>query len=462
MKTFYFLFIALLIFNLTKGQIPGTPVIHGPDKLCDGSSSPVTYWADSINVSGIDSVVWYNSKTDKVYLSQVRSNFSADYYIDSSKPPIEDTILAQGINLVSGLKGDAGKIAVTFGSHATVGQNIISSDNVVCSNGIGKYKAIAYQNVEKFHWKFISGPDTLLDTLTVPDSITLNFSTLGSGGNLTVKGWNSTCLELGNPSNPFNIQLKPKLVPTIINLSDPLSTSDNVCRNQLVTYNANLGFYKYTWGYQNGTPIGDTTSRTITMKWNSQSGYGYLSVTVTKDSCEGTSYRNVTIENDSAPNPATIWLFGYELLVCSDSSPGLTYHWYYNSILQDSASNSQRYFMAKSSDPYDYWVETCYGGCCNTSYHFNFNSRISTSNKDILNYSVYPNPVSTKLFIKVEGTDTSQLSIYLLNIYGTIVNSASGCKSLFEIDVSDCPNGLYLLKIISGRNRSFHYKLIKY
>ncbi len=67
--------------------------------------------------------------------------------------------------------------------------------------------------------------------------------------------------------------------------------------------------------------------------------------------------------------------------------------------------------------------------------------------------NVYPNPVQTKLFIE---SSASTAQFQLLNIHGKVIQKGEIKDHTKEIDFSDLPSGIYILKI----NNRVSYKII--
>ena len=84
---------------------------------------------------------------------------------------------------------------------------------------------------------------------------------------------------------------------------------------------------------------------------------------------------------------------------------------------------------------------------------------LSVRNNDVdLKFTAYPNPAST--FVNVKSSETiTQLELY--NLYGQIVRTLSPKTSTFKVDIQDLPQGIYLLKAKSEREKEKVIKIIK-
>lgn len=92
-------------------------------------------------------------------------------------------------------------------------------------------------------------------------------------------------------------------------------------------------------------------------------------------------------------------------------------------------------------------------------------SKIETDPSSITNYEldnsfIFPNPVKNKLYISSKSNeDFQQILIYSIDgkiIYRSIKNESSN-----EIDVSELPNGIYILKAVFSNGKERHNKFIK-
>ncbi len=91
------------------------------------------------------------------------------------------------------------------------------------------------------------------------------------------------------------------------------------------------------------------------------------------------------------------------------------------------------------------WIITDQGYDCTT---------VGVDQDAMLNISIYPNPTFSLLFI--EGNH-SELEVSLFDILGNMVHQQ---KVMSELDISNLPEGLYVLKILDGHITSSH-KIIK-
>ncbi len=83
---------------------------------------------------------------------------------------------------------------------------------------------------------------------------------------------------------------------------------------------------------------------------------------------------------------------------------------------------------------------------------------LQTSNTSIIEdfsenqFSIYPNPVSDKLFINYETNDTEIFTINIMDLSGKILKSVKSDLALTEIPLQNIENGIYFLNIRTKHN----------
>ena len=102
----------------------------------------------------------------------------------------------------------------------------------------------------------------------------------------------------------------------------------------------------------------------------------------------------------------------------------------------------------------------------------NYNSTLkSTANKvmqqekieeviDELKVTVYPNPTQGEITVELEGFEEQQSSITLYDFQGKLLRIKENLSEINDIDISEFPNAIYLLRISVG-NKITEYKVVK-
>ena len=80
----------------------------------------------------------------------------------------------------------------------------------------------------------------------------------------------------------------------------------------------------------------------------------------------------------------------------------------------------------------------------------NFTNGINNISINNNGLSIYPNPASNYVNIKLENTSHSNLTLNIYNIIGLLVKSETIANDQQKINISDLNNGTYLLEIKSN------------
>ncbi|HEV7232324.1 MAG TPA: T9SS type A sorting domain-containing protein, partial [Bacteroidia bacterium] len=78
---------------------------------------------------------------------------------------------------------------------------------------------------------------------------------------------------------------------------------------------------------------------------------------------------------------------------------------------------------------------------------------------------VYPNPASDQLNVAITQESSNNLEISISDVLGNCVYKTNRClaerRSIFSLDISDLPQGVYILKV-TGTERTYQHKFIKH
>jgi len=82
-----------------------------------------------------------------------------------------------------------------------------------------------------------------------------------------------------------------------------------------------------------------------------------------------------------------------------------------------------------------------------------------------LSLKVYPNPATDFINIEITAIDTGRFSLELYNSQGVrVINKIVPYQPLIQVNVSNIPSGIYLLKVLIPNNNQLFgvEKIIKY
>lgn len=82
-------------------------------------------------------------------------------------------------------------------------------------------------------------------------------------------------------------------------------------------------------------------------------------------------------------------------------------------------------------------------------------SEQNSSNQELNNISIYPNPSNTGQFNIYFGKQNSDRSLQVTNSFGQLVYSSNKIESNHVIDLKGQTKGVYIVKISSGENVEF-------
>ena len=254
-------------------------------------------------------------------------------------------------------------------------------------------------------------------------------------------------------------------------ISYPIIGDMIVCSNQSdasYTLSTTPINYRYEWFTNDGTIIGTNQSRNCLVDWpvnpNSMANIE-VSVWVFETGCEILESDNIEISQFESPNRSMIVnMENTNVLVCNDTTLGVSYQWGYTNIVTNSDvifdSDTLRYnqFLSVIDTLVNrYWVITSfnYGNdTCSTISYYNPPPEpleIIDLNKELL---FYPNPARD--IVNWKGTSVDLIKLF--DSFGRVVN----CEVDYlnnKISLDNVRPGIYFLKYRS-RNGEFINKLI--
>ncbi|MEI7661601.1 MAG: hypothetical protein WCK34_05375 [Bacteroidota bacterium] len=333
----------------------------------------------------------------------------------------------------------------------------ISGADAVCRGTAQQYSVAPVEHATAYFWSF-SG-SAMADSMTTAPVITLFFDPSFSSGALTVYGMNDICMYPGIPSAGFFIRVNQPSVATIRNEYDTLSITDDICKNSRVHYYVFEVLEKYRWVAMNGKIAGDSSLRQVTVDWGPRAGNGSLTVQVEDNQgCMGSAVRDVHVLDTPAPDPPGIWLFGHNLLVCSDSAVN-SYQWYNDNVVIQGAT--KRYYPADTNNRNCYTVQTCLDACCNRSDPFCFHYPASAGELSARSLVIFPNPATDRIQLRTNSPMQLHGHLYIFNSFGALVKDMEITACDFQIDLTLFGSGLYNLVYSDGSGGCYAAKVIK-
>lgn len=241
--------------------------------------------------------------------------------------------------------------------------------------------------------------------------------------------------------------------PGDVTITGPGITNNTVtgggCTDRVATYTVSAtGANDYEWNITGTNSITrkSATEYTVVFENNNVT----IEVTPKSGACSGTK-KTVTINVTQTPSKPFIVQTGNELDAGVTAS---SYQWYSNSSPITGAT-ARTYSPASNGV---YLVEAKNGNGC-SSYSANFNFFRTAIREDAIfsNFSFYPNPVTTQLFVNFN----KPFEVSFLNLSGQETLQKTDLQGKQEIDLSSLKRGLYLMKITSDGKTAVRKLLLK-
>ena len=207
---------------------------------------------------------------------------------------------------------------------------------------------------------------------------------------------------------------------------------------------------------------------------NTSAGEGYGDFTDLSTELEQGTTHELTITTGYGDQFIRVWIdfnddyvFSLNELVVDNfviaaGSAGGTFTQTMELIISENATLGQHIMRAKSNwqagVPDDACEETQYGET--EDYTVNIIERLGSSNIQIENISVYPNPVNSLLNVNIGLNRDFNYSIF--NITGQIIGKGKFANNINRVDFSEVSKGIYFLRVFDSQSKKQNtYKLVK-
>jgi len=412
------------------------PVITGPNNVCVNSgystyTTQVGMTAYNWSVSSGGSIS-YGGGTNTISVTWTTPGaqwVSVNFINPSGCSPLSPT---QYNVTVSGLPGPAGSITGT--STVCAGEQSVA------------YFVAPVTNAVAYVWTLPTGASIPSGSNANSNTITVNYSTTATSGNITVYG-NNICGN-GTVSPPFPVTVNPLPVPagTIIGPASVCIGATGVVYTVPAITNAT----GYTWTVPTGVNItGGANTNSITVDFTSSAVSGNITVAGT-DSCgSGTVSPNFAVTVNSIPPTPFVTNTGTTL----HSSAATGNQWYFEGTLLMGATG-QTYVATQ--DGY-YWTMVTLNGCSSdTSNHkLILTTGIDQHSSPVIN--LYPVPNEGMFTVSITTASEESFAIRVYNSLGVKIYEEPKVDvngSLTKvIDLRPVPNGVYTVIFENSQNQ---------
>ena len=269
-------------------------------------------------------------------------------------------------------------------------------------------------------------------TLTATGTGTLSWNngvTNGVAFNPSATTTYTVTLTSGACSNTDQVLVTVNSLPTVSAGAD-----QTVCAGESVTL-VGSGVTNLAWnnGVVDGTDFTPTATGTYTLTGTDANG------------CSNTD--QVTITVNPVPT-ATATISSGTTLVAGPA--GQSYQWINCATSQPISGATSATYVATANGNYSV-VVTNTNGCSSTSSCVTVNSAGINENKEESTISVYPNPTKGKVNLTIP-TEQANVSIY--NALGKVIANYSNVQNGATIDLSNNPNGVYLIHVATEKGTS--------
>lgn len=234
----------------------------------------------------------------------------------------------------------------------------------------------------------------------------------------------------GACSNTDQVLITVNPLPTVSAGAD-----QTVCVGVAVTLNGS-GVTNLTWnnGALNATPIVPMSTTTYTLTGTDANG------------CSNTDQVVITV----IPSPVATATVSNSTTITATPA-GLNYQWNsscpINQLINGETNAS---FVATTNGSYSVTVTTA-EGCSSTSACVEINAVSLNESKLASNVSIYPNPTKGKVNLTIP-TEQANVSVY--NALGKVIANYSNVQNGAAIDLSNNPNGVYLIHVATEKGTS--------
>jgi hypothetical protein len=241
-----------------------------------------------------------------------------------------------------------------------------------------------------------------------------------------------------------------------------------VCKNQQELFyklHKTNEEYKYRWFINKGEILTDDRSIAIFINWGDIAGNDTIRVLQFNKTtgCYNYMLLPIVIKEERAPNKTKIIRKSItNILVCEDSTLGLTYQWGYvekgSPIMYDIPNANLRYVVLPhtfDTTRYVYYVRTANGSCGTNTFYNNYDPLIFNSiDEEKVDLNIFPNPSYGKF--RLTGINHNNISIAIYDILG---RSQLYELNENEITISQAIPGVYIV-MVYYKNKKYTKRIV--
>lgn len=298
-------------------------------------------------------------------------------------------------------------------------------------------------------------------------SVSISAEASGTTNPYTFK-WKQGTSDLGTASNlsvtksgNYTVEVTDKTgctvsssidITQVTNLPVTVSGNNSICSGQSTNLTATVsgGVSPFTYQWKNSSSnVGANTS---TFSANAEGLYN-VSITDSKG-CTGTSSNYLVTQKPSpdvtiTKNASTDILTGGNVILSVPSATNQSYQWLKNSFAINGATNNS--YTASEAGKFSVTVNR--NGCIATSEAISVNIILANELPNPNEFKVFPNPVENSIKVNFLETIQKTAKLHLISSSGTIIKKWTVNQQENILNVSEVPNGIYLLQVeFNGKN----------
>jgi hypothetical protein len=327
----------------------------------------------------------------------------------------------------------------------------ITGTSTVCGGATGvAYSVATITGATSYVWTLPAGATIASGANT--NSITVNFATNASSGNITVYG-NNSCGN-GAASPPFAVT-----VNALPGAAGSITGPASVCQGDagvVYTVPPIAGATGYFWTLPAGTTIvGSSNSNSITVDFSASASSGNITVTGTNSCGNGTVSPNFAVTVNPIPPAPVVTNIGTTLY----SSAPTGNQWYYSATLSGTGApipgaTGQTYVATQ--DGY-YWSVVTINGCSSDPSNRKYIIIVGIDSHSPTAINIYPVPNDGQFNVSITTASSESFSISVYNSLGvkiyeeTKVDVNGSLQKM--IDLRPVPNGVYSVVFVNSENQ---------
>jgi len=411
----------------TLPSAPGT--ISGPTTICQGQTGIV------YSVSPIPNATGY-TWTVPTGATIISGSGTPSVTVNFSSSASSGNVTVTGTNICG--SGPTGTLAVTVDLLPEAAGTITGTSSV-CAGATGvTYSVPAITNAVTYIWTLPAGASISGGSGT--STITVDFSSSASSGNITVYG-NNLCGN-GTASPPFPVTISP-----LPEDAGPVSGPAGVCQGETgIVYSIDPlpNATEYTWSVPSGVTItGPTNSNSITVDFTSSATSGPVSVHGINSCGDGNS-SELYVATGPVPTTPVITL-AYSTLT-SDAPAGN--QWYYEGSLIPGATSP----TYNATEIGWYWDVVTLSGCSSdTSNHIYVPSVGIASPVNSFSAEILPNPNQGTFTVALRCILPASMTLNLFDMKGVCLFQSLAIpvngETNYQVNMQNVTPGIYALVI---------------